>query len=117
MRISDWSSDVCSSDLCCGGKIGKADRAENAARAQLLARSVVHIDLQGDETSPLLGRGKTQWSASPAETQDLLEPRPLGDPGEAVDLVGEGIFDERSAERSVGKECVSTCRSRGSPNH
>ena len=43
----------------------------------------------------MLGRGKTQWSASPAETQDLLEPRPLSDAGEAVDLVGEGIFDKR----------------------
>src|SRR3546814_11521515 len=27
------------------------------------------------------------------------------------------IKDERSEERRVGKECVSTCRSRGSPQH
>src|SRR3546814_11848175 len=27
------------------------------------------------------------------------------------------VFDERSEERRVGKECVSTCRSRWSPYH
>src|SRR3546814_19305952 len=27
------------------------------------------------------------------------------------------LYDERSAERRVGKECVSTCRSRWSPSH
>src|SRR3546814_2848707 len=29
----------------------------------------------------------------------------------------EGFFDIRSEERRVGKECVSTCRSRWSPYH
>src|SRR3546814_18073521 len=34
-------------------------------------------------------------------------------------LVGGGFeaTDDRSEERRVGKECVSTCRSRGSPYH
>src|SRR3546814_2133068 len=63
MRISDWSSDVCSSDLL-------------AARA------------------------------------DRLDP--LGLDGDA--LAGAGGVG-RSEERRVGKECVSTCRSRWSPYH
>src|SRR3546814_13739186 len=32
-----------------------------------------------------------------------------------VDLLGH--LDDRSEERRVGKECVSTCRSRWSPSH
>src|SRR3546814_21047990 len=42
----------------------------------------------------------------------------------AIDLRGAGFsdcpqggYDQRSKERSVGKECVSTCRSRWSPDH
>src|SRR3546814_12648708 len=37
-----------------------------------------------------------------------------GGSGVAVQL---GAFDDRSEERRVGKECVSTCRSRWSPYH
>src|SRR3546814_2305415 len=66
MRISDWSSDVCSSDLA---------EARHLATASL--------------TSPTL-----QGSGNPAVD------RP-----------------DRSEERRVGKECVSTCRSRWSPYH
>src|SRR3546814_4802898 len=64
MRISDWSSDVCSSDL--------------------------------------LG-----WHA-----QFLMDVRHLPD---AMPRLAGG--SERSEERRVGKECVSTCRSRWSPYH
>src|SRR3546814_5524710 len=62
MRISDWSSDVCSSDL----------------PPSLSARAVQSI------------------SSSHFSTKDLTY---------------------RSEERRVGKECVSTCRSRWSPYH
>src|SRR3546814_20836252 len=37
--------------------------------------------------------------------------------GTAYDIVGTGKADPRSEERRVGKECVSSCRSRGSPYH
>src|SRR3546814_7820504 len=70
MRISDWSSDVCSSDL-------SDDRF--GGRAQCIRRSL-----------PICAR-------SCAGT---------GPPG-----------CNRSEERRVGKECVSTCRSRWSPYH
>src|SRR3546814_2035396 len=64
MRISDWSSDVCSSDLSSAPKTTRSTRASTAAPA--------HI-------------------------------------GHAPGF--------RSEERRVGKECVSTCRSRWSPYH
>src|SRR3546814_20869185 len=48
-----------------------------------------------------------------AEQRDLAEP--LVDL--AVDHLGEDLGRLRSEERRVGKECVSTCRSRWSPYH
>src|SRR3546814_18511253 len=101
MRISDWSSDVCSSDLDAkygfrdyrGG--GRSSARETAARvaAGAVARAVIP---------------EVRIPAS------LVE---LG--GDAID---RAAFDDaeidrnpfRSAERRVGKQCVSTCRSRGS---
>src|SRR3546814_2633011 len=70
MRISDWSSDVCSSDL---------------ARSAGVPR---------------------QWRRSGS--------------GDLRHAPGDGLpqrIPQRSEERRVGKECVSTCRSRWSPYH
>src|SRR3546814_2178374 len=75
MRISDWSSDVCSSDLC------------------------VNHDVAGDR------RGHTE------------EPIFRGTLDREIGGAGTGREDGRSEERRVGKECVSTCRSRWSPYH
>src|SRR3546814_20952089 len=93
MRISDWSSDVCSSDL--------------------------HIARARDWLRP--------WGAY-SRGQQMIDIRNLhvryqSDRGEVhavrgIDLsVKEGQFYTRSEERRVGKECVSTCRSRWSQYH
>src|SRR3546814_8467142 len=72
MRISDWSSDVCSSDLAGAGQFVLEDEA------RLVGRCSIPLPLfQGMQQYPLV----------------------------------------RSEERRVGKECVSTCRSRWSPYH
>src|SRR3546814_5748051 len=84
MRISDWSSDVCSSDL----DLLRPDRV-------LVHHGVSH-QLQRAEGSHDLGDLDAQ----------------LGFAG--LELV---FTVERSEERRVGKECVSTCRSRWSPYH
>src|SRR3546814_2117748 len=69
MRISDWSSDVCSSDL----------RYFSGSR-ELLAKD---------------------WASRPFHRK-----------------IAENLARLiRSEERRVGKECVSTCRSRWSPYH
>src|SRR3546814_7878059 len=70
MRISDWSSDVCSSDL-------------DPADPNTLSHDEIHYLLEDSKG--------TVW---------------VGTAG--------GL---RSEERRVGKECVSTCRSRWSPYH
>src|SRR3546814_8378724 len=93
MRISDWSSDVCSSDLLArGGSVVLA--------AAMLAVTV---------------------SAAPAERATTHAPasRPLYTTQAPIamlkDMDSGAILFERSEERRVGKECVSTCRSRWSP--
>src|SRR3546814_6850543 len=84
MRISDWSSDVCSSDLHeVGGNRTLADPA----------------------TDPV---GSKVTSGSHRSVPCALTRSRLAHPPAAA--VGG-----RSEERRVGKECVSTCRSRWSP--
>src|SRR3546814_2198529 len=77
MRISDWSSDVCSSDLVDGGN-------------------------RDHPADPLVSPPRHHLSARLARLALLLRAllRPC-----------------RSEERRVGKECVSTCRSRWSLYH
>src|SRR3546814_16039551 len=89
MRISDWSSDVCSSDL------GRD-------------REVVLVDRGGD----LLGQRARVADARGAPVADEVVAEVLQVGPEARLLVVV-----RSEERRVGKECVSTCRSRWSPYH
>src|SRR3546814_2784205 len=85
MRISDWSSDVCSSDL-----------AHEARRAEMAERSEQMHDA-------MFARLDTDKSGGVSESEFA-----------AMQGMREG---HRSEERRVGKECVSTCRSRWSPYH
>src|SRR3546814_11491348 len=97
MRISDWSSDVCSSDLLV--VISKLLKPRLAVPNQ-------HIRMY-------MGRSRAMYIvASGAVTLHLPD-------NTAVELGTGEMFGEmaRSEERRVGKECVSTCRSRWSPSH
>src|SRR3546814_1676742 len=87
MRISDWSSDVCSSDLL-GAPAGPC---QASAMPELPEVETV----RGGLAPVLEGHRLTRVEA---RRPDLR-------------------FPLRSEERRVGKECVSTCRSRGSPYH
>src|SRR3546814_11655228 len=91
MRISDWSSDVCSSDL---------------SPARIPGRPALR---------PVRRRGPRRRStgACPAPPWKRGGAQPGG--GGSAELRPRGA--ERSEERRVGKECVSTCRSRCSPSH
>src|SRR3546814_19680850 len=85
MRISDWSSDVCSSDL------------------------LAHV---GERRRDLaLTAGEHHVIATVARREGASAVGALGVAGGAV----HGQERERSEERRVGEECVSTCRSRWSP--
>src|SRR3546814_8764254 len=85
MRISDWSSDVCSSDLF-----------DAIAQATGITRATIY----------------RRWPTK----AHLLSCIANEDEGTGVHFID--VSDrERSEERRVGKECVSTCRSRWSPDH
>src|SRR3546814_7858357 len=89
MRISDWSSDVCSSDLL---------------------PAAVMVD-QGPQRIELQAQAREE-----AQQRGLDHHAPVADA--VVDAALEQAADQaerRSEERRVGKECVSTCRSRWSP--
>src|SRR3546814_17972978 len=102
MRISDWSSDVCSSDLRY-----VATSATIGGDAEIELRAFLR-DLSGASDSAI------------RVVEGRRAPLPPGPPMStaAIDPVGLGVMDEeRSEERSVGKGCVSPCRSRWSPVH
>src|SRR3546814_14546426 len=99
MRISDWSSDVCSSDLGASAlllmdedlalSLGLTPRARIVASCLVGADPYYHLD-------------------GPVQATEKL----LKDTG-----MGIGDIDLRSEERRVGKEWVSTFRSRWSQYH
>src|SRR3546814_19200120 len=101
MRISDWSSDVCSSDLLLTREVEKVHYLSRRREFE------AHMDYEGDELD-LLGFyldngfniGDTEYS------QDIVLNMAL----KSKELDG-------SEKRRVGKECVCTCRSRWSLYH
>src|SRR3546814_13422397 len=99
MRISDWSSDVCSSDLQFADKV--------APHVHSPARSIPNCCFP-----PETSCAKTIRSLRPVAKVETF--RLTGKVGECR---RSERLDSRSEERRVGKECVSTCRSRWSPYH
>src|SRR3546814_11858939 len=99
MRISDWSSDVCSSDLFADSK-----QRPRKHRPPLFS-------VEPNETF-LVWR----WLNRPSRGLPLNceETGRVGGPGDGDVSPFDG---KRSEERRVGKECVSTCRSGWSPYH
>src|SRR3546814_19245763 len=103
MRISDGSSDVCSSDL----SIAMATFNVLEQEGMRLVRITIGDETVRAESGALSHlRGAVEVDA------------PVPSPGHAIRsmLSDEAIVRPRSSEeRCVGKECVSTCRSRWSP--
>src|SRR3546814_16081748 len=101
MRISDWSSDVCSSDLV-------HDQASRTEGRQVLGAQVgqrgVRVLQRAVDDDVALGQERCQGHL-PGVGEDLAQRRSVG------------VVLERSEERRVGKEWVSTCRYRCSPCH
>src|SRR3546814_16812851 len=109
MRISDWSSEVCSSDL----RKPVASPADGRARSLAERRAGVRRrDGAGVDLDPADRRGREhrgcQWLEGGRR-------RHLGrrEMGCAQDARAGGS----SAERRVGKEWGGTCRARGAPSH
>src|SRR3546814_6260646 len=87
VRISDWSSDVCSSDL-------------------EVFRPVRPCTAHGMRMEPP--------PSEPVASGTMPAAMAAPDPPEEPPALRVG--SQRSEERRVGKECVSTCRSRWSPD-
>src|SRR3546814_14946606 len=107
MRISDWSSDVCSSDLRWIVAAGRsmvypcAQQPRGREPDFIMTATIALVD---DDKNILT-------SVSIALQAEGFITRIYSD--------GEAALKAliRSEERRVGKECVSTCRSRWSPYH
>src|SRR3546814_3908904 len=101
MRISDWSSDVCSSDLVFNTINGSSNvgfiKAYDEAGLGADSSPIISVSI-AEEEAPAMGVDLTGQYAAWNYFQSVDTP-------------------ERSEERRVGKECVSTCRSRWSPYH
>src|SRR3546814_14284849 len=102
MRISDWSSDVCSSDLVTRGSVPAGMVRVVATRSTARVDNCPdwsapsHPNVQASTTSNFGCASQSNLAAMIADPNDLLA-------------------GKRSETRRVGKECVSTCRSSWSP--
>src|SRR3546814_11973707 len=104
MRISDWSSDVCSSDLL------------DKCQALVVADGTTYLDDMHVKTftgllnelldSPCDVRNDLNCLAGVFSVTLILD-----------DLAVDPTIHESSEERRVGQERVSTCRCRWSPSH
>src|SRR3546814_16519142 len=95
MRISDWSSDVCSSDL---------SRASPSIGSSWTRRGADNMS-------------KSMYAVVDPATGDVVQEYPTAtdEQIEAALASAAKAFKERSEERRVGKACVSRCRSRWAP--
>src|SRR3546814_11319894 len=103
MRISDWSSDVCSSDL-------------DGLAARFAGRRIVAVTSHRRENFGGGMEAIARSIADIAERPDVAVIFPVHPNPHVRPVMDAVLADLRSEERSVGKEGVSTCRSRWSPD-
>src|SRR3546814_20485243 len=118
MRISDWSSDVCSSDLQRllrrqPGVLRPRDQAMRGlhrvglrAGQQVLELACRVVGVEDRKAAPQTGFRVLDLQQLQAQRVEGADRQPL-----------RAVAADRSEERRVGKECVSTCRSRWAPDH
>src|SRR3546814_10954653 len=116
MRISDWSSDVCSSDLLIGGgDLAHGIGGCKAGASQLVVKAAETANVRAAQRGRELAGEATQRKHANLGAVERCH----GKIEECELAAAIGIFAEwilhRSEERRVGQECVSTCRSRWSP--
>src|SRR3546814_11395974 len=105
MRISDWSSDVCSSDLLLRWRM-----RENLPGEFPFTGGVFHFKRENeDPTRMFAGEG------DPFRTNRRFHLLSKDLPAKRLSTAFDSVT--RSEERRVGKECVRTCRSRWLPDN
>src|SRR3546814_4806641 len=108
MRIRDWSSDVCSSDLEQYTR-NMVTGASTADVAVVMVDARKGVLTQTRRHSYLVSLIGIQHIVVAINKMDLVD--------YAENVYNKIVEDYRSEERRVGKECVSTFRSRWSPYH
>src|SRR3546814_11119675 len=103
MRISDWSSDVCSSDLDYVHLTSTLTMSKQYSAPNAMLEVNVPAKLQREVTNCI------------DQVARAIEPQRAVSHEQAVKSTKPDFTRKcaRSEERRVGKECVSTCRSRG----
>src|SRR3546814_14699257 len=102
MRISDWSSDVCSSDLA-----SEAAVLALAGNANRFTQGIPQLQAQLDEVvRAMSSSGSPSSQIYIALRQNVL-----------AGNLARRVTQVRSEARRVGKEGVSTCIYRWSPDH
>src|SRR3546814_19303420 len=114
MRISDWSSDVCSSDL------KRILDVIGESHVQILSENFLLSAHMAERSNMILTVPSRAAAIASPERVCLMKP-PIDLPGFDVKQYWHERFDSepgniRSEARSVGKECVSTCHYRWSPS-
>src|SRR3546814_13014196 len=105
MRISDWSSDVCSSDL------PSVTETFGNVTLEAMACGLPVVAARATGSASIVKHGQTGYLVAPGSITGFADhlQHYCRDTGLRA--------EHRSEERRVGKECVSTCRSRWSPLH
>src|SRR3546814_11623861 len=106
MRISDWSSDVCSSDLT---QQSKGDTLQKRKSVELHKLFEEKKRLRDDEA-----KKKFEDEEKRKEEEERKKTEKEKASWQCAKCT---VMNDRSEERRVGTECVSTCRSRWSPDH
>src|SRR3546814_10945348 len=129
MRISDWISDVCSSDLLTllvqhAGNVGEKEKTRRAQRRRNCARHGVGIDVV---SMPVIADADGRDDRDHARSADRIKQATvdmawLPHETQVHDTLDIAIrislrAPDCSEERRAGKACVSTCRSRCLPHH
>src|SRR3546814_21063819 len=106
MRISDWSSDVCSSDL--SSVKGVPNRFVYGTTKAAV------IGLTKSVAADFVGQGIRCNAICPGTVESPSLRQRIAEQARASGQAEQAV---RSEERRVGHECVSACRSRWSPIH
>src|SRR3546814_12306180 len=120
MRISDWSSDVCSSDLANHIECTKGVDLLRLPNADTLPFQGVHgVEFFLADDCDMAGGCWPHAGNVDIPLRVEIGVRGVGGRKNVEKLCAriENHLRQRSEERRVGKECVSTCRSRCQPYH
>src|SRR3546814_17437180 len=119
MRISDWSSDVCSSDLFNSmfdvGQIEVLRGPQGTLRGRASPSGSITVTTQKPDLYESGGYADLTRTNLDALNVNGAFNLPIIPEKLAIRIAGIDDRNERSEERRVGKECVSTCRYRWSP--